>query len=101
MSIPTHEQCDCGEYCQEPCLSDQQYHDCSVAERIFKQLSPEICQKMYDKQQFNLNVNYQLHDYGAVTVTLEIKPKQDLLQQDEIKVRTLIRDNEPITDSEE
>ena len=97
-----HSDCDCGENCEIPDITDQQYHDCSVAEKIFKQLDTSIIQKLHDSAQFTFNVSYQLFDFGAATVTLDIKPKQDPLYKDEeIKVRTLLRDDLDLTDSDE
>ena len=99
---PYQEDCDCGETCEIPDLADQQFHDCEVAEKIFKQLDITIIQKLHDSAQFICQVNYQLYDFGAASVTLSIKPKKDpLYKEEEIKVRTLLREDVVLTDSDE
>ena len=102
MNSSTYSDCDCGESCEIPDITDQQFHDCQIAENIFKQLDVTIIQKLHDTAQFTCQVNYQLFDYGAAVVTLNIKPKQDsLYKEEDIKVRTLLRDDVVLTDSDE
>jgi len=56
-------------------LHPGQYHNCSLAEMIFKKLSPDIISKLEQVDLYDTLVNYTSLQTGAVKIVINIKPK--------------------------
>jgi len=61
---------DCG------CNANSKYHDCKVADQIFKQLSPDIVDKLGSVEEYDTLLSYRSFENGAITIEISIKPKE-------------------------
>ena len=68
---PSMASCACGDC---GCNSNSKYHDCKVADRIFKQLSPDIVNKLGSTKEYDTLLSYRSFENGSITIELMIKP---------------------------
>jgi len=52
-----------------------QWHDCGIAERLFKKFTPEIIVKLCDNHGFETLIRHEDHENGGVRIILDIQPK--------------------------
>merc|ERR1711970_652116 len=70
---PSMAACACGDC---GCNSNSKYHDCKVADRIFKQLSPDIVGKLGSELNYDTLLSYQSFENGSITIKIDIKPRE-------------------------
>lgn len=65
--------CDCGNECGS--TLNQRWHDCSIAEKLFKKFSPDTITKLASFTKYETLVQHTELDNGAVKITIDIRPK--------------------------
>ena len=81
-TIPDHNTesfCDCcsSKNDENSCNNSltNQWHDCGIAERLFKKFTPEIIVKLCDNAGFETLIRHEDYVNGGVRIILDIQPK--------------------------